>query len=182
MKIAKIVILVSLLLSATYAVAAPDVEMTRFHQVGPRLYRGAQPTAEGFAKLRDMGVRIIINLRTDDSERQLVESLGMQYVHIPIPMPLLQRPWKRIPDEALRQFLQAVQDAEQQPVFVHCQRGADRTGAMVALYRVGVQGWDAEKAYSEARQIGMRWWYRAFKKQIVEYESAGPPRAAPQFR
>jgi protein tyrosine/serine phosphatase len=37
---------------------------------------------------------------------------------------------------------------------IHCQHGADRTGALVALYRVVVQGWTKEKAVLEMNQGG----------------------------
>ena len=35
------------------------------------------------------------------------------------------------------------------PVLIHCQGGSDRTGVMVALYRMAFQGWDLEEAKNE---------------------------------
>ena len=70
----------------------------------------------------------------------------------------------------LQTFLDALTDPARQPVYVHCQRGADRTGFMVGVYRVEKEGWSAKRAYSEARDIGMRWWYRGLKRQLYEYE------------
>jgi protein tyrosine/serine phosphatase len=174
-------VLVSTLLFAGYlvgawtpaALASGPEGVARFFEIHPGLYRGGQPALGTFQELKDLGIRTIINLRVDDSERKTVESLGMNYVHLPIAMPLIQRPWKRISDETLQAFLKIVSDPANQPVFVHCQRGADRTGAMIAMYRVAAQQWSADKAYSEARQIGMRWWYRAFKKQILQLGNLG---------
>jgi protein-tyrosine phosphatase len=57
-------------------------------------------------------------------------------------------------------------------VFVHCKRGADRTGAVVGLYRVLRQDWSVDRAYDEARAIGMRWWYSGVKKQLEGLASA----------
>jgi protein-tyrosine phosphatase len=57
-------------------------------------------------------------------------------------------------------------------VFVHCKRGADRTGAFIGLYRVVRQGWNVEQAYEEARAIGMRWWYPAVKDELKELAHA----------
>src|SRR6267154_5289904 len=50
----------------------------QFAQVTPTLYRGAQPTAEGFASLDKLGVNIVVDLRgSRASERKLVTRLGM---------------------------------------------------------------------------------------------------------
>src|ERR1700719_3740321 len=54
-----------------------------FAQVTPTLYRGAQPTEEGFRNLADMGVTIVVDQRGSRSEREQVTKLGMQYVTIP---------------------------------------------------------------------------------------------------
>src|SRR5262245_59404225 len=143
------------------ALAAPPAGVPRFFEIHQGLYRGGQPALQGFHELKAMGIRTVINLRTDDSERKTVESLGMKYVHIPIAMPLYQRPWKRVSDENVEAFLKIVSDPANQPVFVHCQRGADRTGVMIAHYRIANENWSAPNAYSEARQVGMRWWYRS---------------------
>lgn len=35
------------------------------------------------------------------------------------------------------------------PVFVHCQRGADHTGTMCAIYRIVVQGWEKNEPIEE---------------------------------
>ena len=144
----------------------------RFQQVAEGLFRGGQPTGEGFQQLKDKGIRTIINLRVDDSERKVVESLGMKYIHIPVEMPLLTRPWKQIEAADIAAFLAAVDDPLNQPAFVHCRRGADRTGLMIGMYRISRHNWDGPRAYREARQIGMRWWFRAFKQQLLTFRAA----------
>jgi hypothetical protein len=53
------------------------------------------------------------------------------------------------------------------PIFFHWRRSADRTGMFAALYRVTSQKWDPKKAYDEARDIGMRWFYSGLKSQIL---------------
>src|SRR5512135_3907708 len=68
----------------------PDVTaIARFHQVDGRLYRGAQPDAEGLRQLRALGIHAVINLRSEEDtltrqEQRVVESLGMRYVPLPI--------------------------------------------------------------------------------------------------
>jgi protein tyrosine/serine phosphatase len=169
MKLSKLVLLLAMLVASRdqAATSAVSHHVPRFREVHSGLYRGGQPTIDGFEDLKKMGIRTVVNLRVEDSEREKVEALGMKYVHIPIDMPLLKRPWREIPDKSVDDFLQTVNDPANQPVFVHCQRGADRTGTMIALYRVKVDNWEADKAYDEAREIGLRWMYRGFRNQIL---------------
>ncbi len=61
--------------------------------------------------------------------------------------------WRPEAEEAAR-FLQIVTNPRRQPVLVHCQHGADRTGSMCALYRVTVQGWSKEETLREMTQGG----------------------------
>jgi protein tyrosine phosphatase (PTP) superfamily phosphohydrolase (DUF442 family) len=111
----------------------------------------------------------VVSLRNDASERTLVESLGMTFVHIPVTF----RPMSgEMPRDAVNRFLAAVDNPAAGPVFVHCQRGADRTGAFIGLYRILRQGWTADAAYREARAIGMRWWYTSVKDQLISLSRA----------
>ena len=161
--------------------AAPDPALTipieRFQRVDDRLYRGAQPTAEGFRRLRDLGVRMVVNLRMDadakrTNERQIVESLGMRYVHLPVEDGNFFTRSRRIPETVIHEFFSVLDNAGNAPVFVHCHRGADRTGALVAFYRIARHGWDNQRALKEAREIGMRSWYRGLQNQIVRFTTA----------
>jgi tyrosine-protein phosphatase SIW14 len=167
--------LVTLMLVPVHARAAdtaPPIE--RFVKVDDRLFRGAQPDLEGFKYLRDLGVRTIINLREAKdaervNERKIVESLGMKYVNIPIKDGNFFTRSRRIPPEAIQSFFEAIDASESGTVFVHCHRGADRTGALVSFYRIVRHNWDSARAYAEARQIGMRSWYKGLQQQIEEF-------------
>jgi protein tyrosine/serine phosphatase len=134
-----------------------QVDLPNLHQVEQDFYRGAQPTAEGFRQLRTMGVKTVVSLRTEDvdtqeAERTTVESLGMRWVHIPMRMY-----WKPSDKQVLR-FLAVVMDPQQRPVFVHCRKGQNRTGLLVAIYRVVAQGWPPKQAFSEGRSLGLVSW------------------------
>ncbi|MEJ2108981.1 MAG: tyrosine-protein phosphatase [Acidobacteriota bacterium] len=144
----------------------PKKALPRFYQVNETLFRGGMPKEEGFRYLKQMGIKTIVNFRNDNDERQLVESLGMRHVHIPLTAT------RGISDYSIQEFFKALNSAGNQPVFVHCQRGADRTGAMIAFYRIAFEGWDPERAYKEAREIGLRWWYFKLKKQIRMFDPA----------
>lgn len=169
---------VSALLSQAVPLPAHLTTIPRFDQVDSRLYRGAQPDAAGLRRLRDLGVATVINLRSERDairldEQRLVESLGMRYVSLPIKDGNFFTRARIVPEDVIRKFF-AVMDAAAGPVFVHCRRGADRTGALVALYRIARHGWSNERAYEEARAAGMRSWYAGLKRQILTF------RAAPQ--
>lgn len=140
-----------------------EAAIRRFEQVAPGLYRGGQPTGAGFVFLKWRGIRTVINLRKELDERALVEALGFKYVYIPLDDE------DPIPDQAIRTFFTTINDPANQPVFVHCQQGSDRTGIMVGFFRIAMQGWDPERAYREARLLGLRWWYRGLKRQLYEF-------------
>ena len=123
-------------------------ELPNFHRVSDALYRGAQPTsAEGFRHLQEMGIKTVVNLRSAHSDRKLLAGTDLAYESIDM------KAW-HAEDEDVVRFLKIVTDPDRQPVFVHCQHGADRTGTMCAIYRIVVQGWDKEDAIREMTQGG----------------------------
>jgi tyrosine-protein phosphatase SIW14 len=165
--------------------ATRKAPIERFHQVDERLYRGAQPDAAGFKYLQELGVRTVINLRMADDavktdERRIVEALGMKYVNLPVEDGNFFTRSRTIPDDAIREFFNTLDSAGSAPVFVHCHRGADRTGAVVGFYRIARHGWDGTRAYAEAKEIGIRSWYKGLRRQIEAFpQHAGAYAAVP---
>jgi protein tyrosine phosphatase (PTP) superfamily phosphohydrolase (DUF442 family) len=117
------------------------------YKVSDDLYRSGQPTAEGMANLEKMGIRTIVNLRLRNSDRDELEGTGLGYAHINM------EAWDADTDEVV-EFLRIVSDPGRVPVLVHCSYGADRTGAMCAVYRIVVQGWTKDEAIREMTQGG----------------------------
>lgn len=117
------------------------------HQVSTNLYRSAQPTAQGMQNLQQAGIETVVNLRSFHSDRDEIGTTGLGYEHI------YMKAWHPERKEVVR-FLQIVTNPKRTPVLVHCQHGADRTGAMCALYRVVVQGWTKEAAIREMTEGG----------------------------
>jgi len=150
----------------------------RFHMMADGVFRGGQPDKKGFAFLKRQGVKTIINLRMENDEEAIVKQLGMNYIQIAIDDP---KPWSKIPDQAITKYFEVLNDPANYPVFFHCRRGADRTGALAALYRIAKQGWDARKAYDEARDIGLRWWYSAIKDQVFEFKPLPAAKSVPRI-
>lgn len=115
--------------------------LPNFGRVSEVLYRGAQPTERGFARLKQMGIKTVVDLR-GASHRDDIDAFGFKYVHIPTNVMQIE-PGKVI------EFLRIASDPANQPVFVHCERGADRTGCYVAAYRMVRQGWSEPDAEAE---------------------------------
>lgn len=116
-----------------------------FHKVSDKLYRGAQPTAEGMKQLKNLGIKTIINLRALYSDHDEIGDTGLDYEHIRMTT------WNPEIEDVAR-FLKIVTDSNQTPAFVHCKHGADRTGTMCAIYRIIVQGWSKNQAIEEMTQ------------------------------
>ena len=116
--------------------------LKNFARVSDDLYRGAQPSQEGFEELKALGIKTEINLRDAHSDRKMLEGTGIAYEHIKF------KTWHPEDEEVVR-FLKIVTDEKKGPFFVHCKHGSDRTGMMCAIYRVAVQGWSKDEAIDE---------------------------------
>lgn len=121
--------------------------ISNFYEITTNLYRGAQPTAEGFKNLKAMGVKTVINLRSFHSDKDEVGGTGLKSVRFEV------KPWHAEEDDIVG-FLKIVADTNNLPAFVHCQRGADRTGMMCAMYRIVVCGWTKQQAIEEMKNGG----------------------------
>ncbi len=115
---------------------------------------------QGGFESQSMGVRTVVNLRSFHSDREELEGLDLRYEHI------FMKAWHPEREEVVR-FLRIVADPQNQPVFVHCQHGADRTGLMCAIYRVAMQGWSKEEAEDEMRNGG--YGYHVIWKNLIRY-------------
>jgi len=125
--------------------------LPNLYRVNASLYRSAQPSKEGFVFLStqvglangDPPIKTVISLQAHKSDAPLVPaSSGLRLEHIPFAT------WHP-EDEDVVKFLRIVTTPALQPVLVHCQHGSDRTGTMVAIYRIAVEGWTKAQATDE---------------------------------
>ena len=142
-------------------------ELPNFRRVDDLLFRGGQPKPGGYARLARLGVKTVVNLRDDDgralSEGEEARAAGLRYYNVPFGR--LGRP----SDSEVERVLQLIGAPENQPVFLHCRRGADRTGLVVAVYRMMHGGWTAERALEEANRLGMARWQLGKKDYIKDF-------------
>ena len=121
--------------------------LPNLYKINDGLYRGAQPTAEGLKELEKLGVKTVVNLRSEHSDKEILGGVPLVLVEIPMSA------WD-MREEYVVRFLKIVLDKDRQPVFVHCQHGADRTGTLCAAYRVAVDGWTKRQALDEMTKGG----------------------------
>ena len=159
----------------TWAAAIDVPGVPNFHQVDEHVYRGAQPSEHGWQSLAKLGVKTVIDLRREDEhssrlEARAVESAGMQYINVPMAGVIAPS------DEQIKKLLGLLQDSGAGPVFVHCKRGADRTGAVIACYRIAHDHWQNKRALSEAKSYGMSWTQVGLRRYVMKFRPAADGR------
>jgi uncharacterized protein (TIGR01244 family) len=141
--------------SAFAQVTKPTVEgVTNFAKVESTIACAGATTPAGVGEVKKLGYKTIINLRQASEpganvevEAAAAKDAGVKFVHLPLN--------GSQPDPAVvDQFLTAVGDPANQPVFVHCASG-NRAAALWMIKRLVVDGWDADRASTEATALGL---------------------------
>ena len=164
-------------LTVTAALASGQVAgVSNFQKVNDQVYRGGQPTSDGFKNLAAMGVKTVIDLRLAGEhslaeEASWVTADGMRYLSIPL------KGMSAPPEADVANILSILTDPSAGPVFIHCRRGADRTGTILACYRISHDHWENRQALQEARGLGMSFLERAMQNFVLRF-NPGEPKAA----
>src|SRR5712692_1138285 len=148
--------------------------VSNFGEVTPLLFRGGQPSQEGFQALKKLGVEIVVNFREEhdliEAERHHVEPLGIRYVSIPW------NSWHSPNDQQVAEFLTLLRANPQKKIFVHCHHGADRTSVMVAAYRIAAQNWTPQQAIAEMELFHFHsFWLHHLKSYVEDFRGCSPP-------
>jgi protein tyrosine/serine phosphatase len=144
-----------------------NVKIKNFGQMDERFYRGAQPKENDYESLKALGITTVIDLQAKpkDYEKQMVESLGMRYVNIP----MVDKAYPT--EEAVASFLKLTNDPATGKFFVHCAGGRHRTGAMGAAYRFTKYNWNYDQVYAEMKKYDFytSWGHGDFKTFVQDY-------------
>lgn len=136
-----------------------------FAKVDDGLFRGEQPDSEGFATLEDLGVKTVINLRNKSTDRALIAGTELDLIELPVNPGNLE-------EAQVLTFMKIATDPRRRPVFVHCRHGADRTGTMVAVYRMVAQEWPREEALAELSRFGFHRVWVNLKRYVRRVDPA----------
>jgi uncharacterized protein (TIGR01244 family) len=154
---------------------APAVQAENFKQVDKDLYRSGVPSDADMAGIAALGIKTDISLQYDRgneakvvaNEKKVAKSLAIKFVHLPLPFA------KEPPEAMVKKYLAVFDDPASLPALVHCKRGRDRTGTMVALHRMVHGGWSNEKAFKEMESFGFKKEdYPQYAKFVLEYGKA----------
>jgi protein tyrosine/serine phosphatase len=123
------------------------------------VYAGARPDPVGLRWLDSLGVKTILSLERGvwretsgevDREWKAARKLGLRFVHLPL------HPTDAPTMRELDWAVAILEDPWTHPIFVHGDQGSDRTGMVIAAYRIKVQGWSPGRAYREMTEHGFR--------------------------
>ncbi len=161
-------LLLALFAGAAYGQYPAQDGLPDFHKVNERLYRGGRPTAAGLRHLSQLGVKSVIDLQAPGErwvqEKELVESLGMRYFPIPMGRGFGVNP------EQIQAALKLIENPDHAPAYVHCRLGHDRTGVVIACFRIRHDGWTNAKAIEEANACKMSWLQVSKRRFILDYQ------------
>ena len=148
-----IVTLVLLLFAIPVAAQEEIPPIRNFLRINDQFCTGGQPRLEHLQKLKDEGVKAIINLRQPSEHRAAEEEakakeLGLRYFNIPF---VFGEP----KDEQATEFLKITDDPKNRPAFIHC-ASAIRVGAFWMIRRVLRDGFTIEAAEEEAKKVGLK--------------------------
>lgn len=127
----------------------------QIEKVSDGLYRGPYINQKRLQELKKLGIKTIVNVRLNphkDSQK-IAREMGIKWVHIPSGVFIAPR------EKEWDQFLSVVEDPANQPIYLTCTLGADRTGFYIGLYRLAVQHWKPEQAIKEMEGGFSPWWH-----------------------
>jgi len=144
-------LLAFLLITLTFQFSSAEIVRYKELEKG-KIWRGGQPkNEEDYLQLKKQGIKTIINLRWDisvEESKKQAHKHGFKFINVPMKA-------TDQPDEKnVNKVLNALRNPSNQPVFLHCQHGKDRTGLISALYRVEFQNWYASQAREEWINMG----------------------------
>jgi len=147
------------------------------HRLG-KIYLAGQPSVDDFAIAKKDGIKTVINLRTPGEmrfdEKGVLKGLGLEYHYLPFAAP------DTLKDEIFEKSLEVLGDKKKQPVLLHC-ASANRVGAIWLVHRVLTDKVPFDKAFKEAKEVGLRFPpYEAKAKAYIVKAQAKAKAAKPK--
>jgi protein tyrosine/serine phosphatase len=144
---------------SSWATPIISESLENWHKVDNLLYRSEQPDSQAMDDLEKFGVRRVLNLRQFNDDNDEAEETDLQLFHVPFNAAMIKEVY-------VVESLKIITSSDE-PILVHCWHGSDRTGTIVAMYRIVVQGWTKEAAIDELKNGG--YGYHSLYGNIVKY-------------
>ncbi len=113
-----------------------------YYKTNSKIYRGSQPNLKEIIFLQKDGINSILNLRSLHSDKNEIRDVKINEFRIKMKA-------GKIQVDDIISGLKIMTTKSNLPIYVHCWHGSDRTGAMIASYRIVIEGWTKEKAIKE---------------------------------
>ncbi len=124
--------------------SSQKIEISGFnnlYKVDEHLFRSEQPDSKGMLELQNNGIGVILNLRDIKNDKQVGKGTNLELIHLPMRA-------SKISYGDVVNALKIIKKSSQK-ILVHCKHGSDRTGCIVAAYRMTINGWTKEQAINE---------------------------------
>ena len=143
----------------SWGVKVQSKYLNNLYKVSDDLYRSEQPDHDAFVELKGSGIKSVLNLRTTEKDDGLIGTIDLKPFIIPMDA-------GSFTDKEVIEALKVIKSAPK-PILVHCRHGSDRTGVVVAMYRIIFQNWTKEDALNELLDGG--YGFHTYYKNIPEY-------------
>lgn len=144
---------------ASWATPVISEHLDNWYKVDSRVYRSEQPDGKAMAEIEAFGIRRVLNLREFHDDNDEIRNTSLKSFRVPVKT-------SAINDDHIVQALRIINSSDE-PILVHCWHGADRTGTVIAMYRIINQGWSREQAIDELVNGGYN--YHAMFDNIIAY-------------
>lgn len=121
-------------------------KLDNLYQIDEGVYRSEQPSADDFKALEQYGIEEVLNLRRLHSDNKKAQGTSLK-------LHRLKTNAHSISIEELTEALKIIH-RRKGPILIHCRHGSDRTGAVIAMYRIVFQGVSKEEAIEEMKNGG----------------------------
>lgn len=121
-------------------------KLSNLYEVNDSIYRCEQPDSLDFVQIHTIGIKSILNLRSNFTDKDLIDGLPLYKYNVEM-LPF------NFGDKEIVNALRIIQRSPK-PILVHCLLGSDRTGVIIAMYRIIYQKWTKEEALNEMENGG----------------------------
>jgi protein tyrosine/serine phosphatase len=151
-------------------VPATEAKIHNLARVNDHIYRGRQPSKEDYPDLAKMGIKTVLDLRGgrvhEPREEREVEAAGMHHISIRLSGIFEPHDWQ------IAKIIAVLQDADRWPIYIHCRRGDDRLGMVIACYRMVNDHWTNQQALGEAGRLGLSHFEVLMRRYIRHFDAA----------